>query len=50
MTELELLRTNHFYYASLYRQHRVDVFQHLKQFTKDVAYLADLQKREKPTD
>ena len=42
MTELELLRTNHHYYSSLYRQHRVVVFQHLKQFTKDEAYLADL--------
>jgi DNA-directed RNA polymerase specialized sigma24 family protein len=42
MTELELLRTNHHYYASLYWQHRVVVFQHLKQFTKDEAYLADL--------
>jgi RNA polymerase sigma factor (sigma-70 family) len=42
MNELEELRTNHHYYASLYRQHRVVVFQHLKQFTKDEAYLADL--------
>ena len=42
MTELELLRTNHHFYASLYRQHRVVVFQNLKQFTKDEAYLADL--------
>jgi RNA polymerase sigma factor (sigma-70 family) len=42
MNELEELRTNNHYYASLYRQHRVVVFQHLKQFTKDESYLADL--------
>ena len=42
MTELELLRSDTHYYTILYRQHRVVVFQHLKQFTKDEAYLADL--------
>jgi len=42
MTELELLRNDAHYYTILYRQHRVVVFQHLKQFTKDEAYLSDL--------
>ena len=42
MTELELLRTDPKYYSSLYRQHRVLVFAHLKQFTTDEAYIADL--------
>lgn len=42
MTELEQLRTDPNYYSSLYRQHRVVVFAHLKQFTTDEAYIADL--------
>ena len=42
MTELELLRTDPNYYSSLYRQHRVVVFAHLKQFTPDEDYIADL--------
>jgi RNA polymerase sigma factor (sigma-70 family) len=42
MTELELLRTDPKHYSSLYRQHRVLVFAHLKQFTTDEAYIADL--------
>ena len=42
MTELELLRTDPNYYSSLYRQHRVAVFAHLKQFTPDEDYIADL--------
>jgi RNA polymerase sigma factor (sigma-70 family) len=42
MSELELLRTDPNFYTSLYRQHRVLVFQHLKQFTPDEAYIADL--------
>jgi RNA polymerase sigma factor (sigma-70 family) len=42
MTELELLRNDAHYYTIVYRQHRAVVYQHLKQFTKDEAYLADL--------
>jgi DNA-directed RNA polymerase specialized sigma24 family protein len=42
MTELELLRNDTHYYTIVYRQHRAVVYQHLKQFTKDEAYLADL--------
>jgi RNA polymerase sigma factor (sigma-70 family) len=42
MTELDLLRTDPKFYSSLYHQHRVVVFQHLKQFTPDEAYIADL--------
>lgn len=42
MTELEQLRTDPKYFSSLYRQHRVLVFAHLKQFTTDEDYIADL--------